>query len=145
MPSLLRPVPETAPARAEGPPPALTARGLGFAIAGTPIVRGVDLDLPRGRLTVLMGPNGAGKSVLLRLLHGLPRPTSGEVGCDGRRLDRSARLAQAMVFQKPVLLRRSVAANLRFALGLRGQRGNGDRLADLLARLRLDGLADRPA
>lgn len=144
MPSL-QPAVEMAPLAAEGTPPALTARGLGFAVGGTPIVNGVDLDLPRGRLTVLMGPNGAGKSVLLRLLHGLLRPTSGEVRCDGRPLDRTARLAQAMVFQKPVLLRRSVAANLRFALGLRGKRRNDERLAELLARLRLDGLADRPA
>ena len=73
-----------------------------------------------------MGPNGAGKSVLLRLMHGLIAPTAGEVLWGGRRLDRELARRQAMVFQRPVLLRRSAAANIWHALGLRGI-ARGDR------------------
>ena len=61
-----------------------------------------------------------GKSLLLRLLHGLIPPTSGRVLWHGRSLDRAGRRAQAMVFQRPVMLRRSVMANVRFALDVRG-------------------------
>ena len=67
-----------------------------------------------------MGPNGAGKSLLLRLLHGLLEPSAGEILWGGRPLDRVIRLRQAMVFQRPVLLRRSAQANLTHALRARG-------------------------
>lgn len=66
--------------------------------------------------TLIIGPNGAGKSLLLRCLHGLIVPDSGEVVQDGQRLDAAHRMNHAMVFQSPVLLRRSVAANLDYVL-----------------------------
>jgi tungstate transport system ATP-binding protein len=72
-------------------------------------------SLGAGLRTVVLGANGAGKSVLLRLLHGLLQPTSGRVSwaeAQGRAL------RQAMVFQRPVLLRRSAMANVIFALKL---------------------------
>jgi tungstate transport system ATP-binding protein len=66
--------------------------------------------LPNSR-TVILGPNGAGKSVLLRVMHGLLLPNQGRVQWTAN--DENA---QAMVFQKPVMLRRSVIANIEFAL-----------------------------
>ncbi len=71
-------------------------------------------------ISVIMGANGAGKSLLLRLIHGLLTPTSGGIRWGGAALDTSVRKRQALVFQKPVLLRRSVAANLDFVLKPRG-------------------------
>lgn len=111
------------------------------------LLRGVDLEILAGSRTVLLGPNGAGKSLILRILHGLIRPDSGEVLWRGRPLDRTARRRQAMVFQTPVLLRRSVAANLDFALRARGvaRRDRADRRAALLESARLSALAARPA
>ncbi len=86
---------------------------------------------------------------MLRLLHGLLDPTAGEVLWRGQPLDRAARQEQAMVFQRPpVMLRRSVAANLRFALSVRGGvRGAARkaREAETIALARLDDLKDRPA
>lgn len=83
------------------------------------LIDAIDLDLAAGDLTVIMGPNGAGKSLLLRLLHGLIMPSAGEICWAGAVMTSSIRERQGMVFQRPVLLRRSVAANIDFALGLR--------------------------
>ncbi len=125
----------------------LSARGLAFEAGGGRLIDGVDLDVRRGARTAVMGANGAGKSLLLRLLHGLIPPGAGEVRWRGGPLDRRARRAQAMVFQRPVMLRRSVRANLRFALAARGV-GGAERAArqeQAVARARLGGLARRPA
>jgi len=120
------------------------ARGLGLEIDGRRLVDGVDLTLRAGMITVLMGPNGAGKSLLLRLLHGMIAPTAGTVRWAGNPPDEAVRRRQAMVFQRPVLLRRSVAANIDFALGLRGGGAAGRRDA-ILDHVGLAGHAARPA
>ena len=134
--------------RAEAAPaPLLRARGLCFDAGGKRLVDRVDAGIRPRRRTVIMGANGAGKSLLLRLLHGLIRPTAGEVLWQGRPLDREGRRGQAMVFQRPVMLRRSVLANLRFALAVRGIRGpeRAAREAEAIERARLRDLAKRPA
>ena len=129
------------------PAPLLRACGLCFAAGGRRLIDRVDADFRPHRRTVIMGANGTGKSLLLRLLHGLIRPTAGEVLWQGRPLDREGRRGQAMVFQRPVMLRRSVLANLRFALAVRGVGGaeRAAREADAIERARLADLAYRPA
>jgi len=122
----------------------IEARDLTYIAGGNALVQGVDLTLAAAGITVVMGPNGAGKSILLRLLHGLLAPSAGSVRFAGRPLDDGLRRRQAMVFQKPVLLRRSVAANVDFVLGLRGRADAGRRRA-LLAQAGLEGQADQPA
>ena len=107
----------------------------------------MDVGIQAGRRTAIMGANGAGKSLLLRLMHGLLAPTAGQVLWHGRPLGRRGRRAQAMVFQRPVLLRRSVLANLRFALsahGIRGERAEA-RATKALKQARLEGQAQSPA
>lgn len=123
------------------------AVGLRFDAGGRRLIGSLDLSIRAGRRTVIMGANGAGKSLVLRLLHGLIRPSSGTVLWQGRPLDRDARTAQAMVFQRPVMLRRSVLSNLRFALSVRGVRG-AERTAreqEALDMARLGDLAHSPA
>jgi len=115
------------------------ARGLVFAAGGKRLIDGIDLKIAAGPATVIMGPNGAGKSLLVRLLHGLIAPSDGEVLWGGRHHDETTRKHQAMVFQTPVLLRRSVAANLDFVLKLHGSLDPARRdalldLADLSGR-----------
>ncbi|SEQ26709.1 ABC transporter ATP-binding protein [Streptomyces radiopugnans] len=81
----------TAPAAADGPDaPAsrLSARDLTLAYESRTVVDGLDLDVPDGRVTVVVGPNACGKSTLLRALGRLLRPRRGAVLLDGRELDR---------------------------------------------------------
>lgn len=95
----------------------LRLEGLRFESGGNTLISGVSLALGKGPRTVFLGANGAGKSVLLRLMHGLLAPTSGRVDWPGRD-GRDVR--QEMVFQRPVLLRRSAIANVDYALKLSG-------------------------
>lgn len=125
----------------------LELRKLTYEASGKRVVDGVELTLTEPGITAIMGPNGAGKSVLLRLLHGLLEPTSGEILWAGRRADREVSRRQAMVFQKPVLLRRTAAANIWHALGLRGiyRREREIRADDALKLAGLEGRASTPA
>lgn len=123
----------------------LVTHGLTFtADDGNRLLDAIDLTLDADRLTVIMGPNGAGKSLLLRLLHGLIAPTGGTISYAGVPLDDAIRKRQALVFQRPVLLRRSVAANIDFVLGLNGGRDRTQRDA-LLASVGLLDRAGQPA
>ena len=117
----------------------IAAEALGLEIGGVRRLEGVSLSFDGPGVSVVMGPNGAGKTLLLRCLHGLQAPTSGRVMLNGEPLTEANRLRQAMVFQAPVLLRRSVAANVDFALKARGTRDTPWRDA-CLARV---GLLDR--
>jgi tungstate transport system ATP-binding protein len=120
----------------------LTLNDVGFDVRGQNLLRHIGLTFSSGGLTVIMGPNGAGKTLLLRLCHGLLQPTSGEIRWNGNAENR-----HAMVFQRPVLLRRSARANLVHALALRKvPRGGRRKRADAaLERFGLLSLADRPA
>ena len=122
----------------------LKVRGLGFRAGNSDLIDRLDLDVVDHGVTVLMGPNGAGKSLLVRLLHGLLKPQSGSISWNGREGGPDTRLRQAMVFQKPVLLRRSVAANIDFVLGLKGS-VDRPRRDDLLLQANLLDKASQPA
>ena len=122
----------------------LRAENLRYEVAGRALIDGVALTVEPGAFMVVLGPNGAGKSLLLRLLHGLIEPTSGNIGWTGPIASREGELRtrQAMVFQRPVLLRRSVEANVRYALKWQGVPPS-DRAAAIDAALDRAGLADR--
>ena len=120
----------------------LSVRGLTLRRGGAAVLDGVDLCLAPGGCTVLMGPNGAGKSLLLKVLHGLVSADSGELSWNGTPPG-AATPRQALVFQTPVLLRRSVAANLDFVLKARG--GDRGRCGALLDHVGLAPKADQPA
>jgi tungstate transport system ATP-binding protein len=124
----------------------LRLEGLVFDAGGRRIIRGISITLKRGPRTVVLGPNGAGKSVLLRLCHGLLTPSAGAVTWNAPELPGAPR-RQAMVFQRPVLLRRSALGNVRYALKVGGiaAREQEDRAYDALCKVGLEGHADRPA
>jgi tungstate transport system ATP-binding protein len=128
-------------------PTLLRAKGLIYTAASSLLIDNVDVSVGQGERLAILGANGAGKSLLLRLLHGLIAADSGEVLWRGLPLGKAARDRQAMVFQRPILLRRSVAGNLRFALGVKriGGAERRTRIDAALAAARLTDLADRPA
>ena len=114
------------------------------APGGVPVLGDIDLTLVAGGRTVLLGPNGAGKSTLLRVLHGLIPPSAGSIAW-GEATTKPP--GQAMVFQRPVMLRRSAYENLRYALELAGVRGDevDDRIAEALDEVGMLALSARPA
>jgi tungstate transport system ATP-binding protein len=118
---------------------------VGFEANGKRLIEGVSLSLEAGPITCVMGPNGAGKSLMLRLIAGLIRPSAGRIAYAGAAEPAKNRIA--LVFQRPVLLRRSVAANLDHALRTYGvpRAARRGRIAELLALGHLETLADRPA
>jgi len=123
----------------------LALDAVGYRANGQRLVDGVSLRLTPGPLTCIMGPNGAGKSLLLRLIAGLIAPSTGRISYGGAAIPRRNRIA--VMFQRPVLLRRSVAANLTHALKTYGaaRADRPGRVAELLALGRLTGLAGHPA
>jgi tungstate transport system ATP-binding protein len=76
---------------------------------------GIDLKLARGERLALVGANGSGKSTLLRVLHGLQKPSGGSVL-------RDSAVRQAMVFQRPRMLRSSALFNVALGLWIAGRR-----------------------
>ena len=114
-------------------------------VGSTRLVDRVNLVIAPGAPTLIVGPNGAGKTSLLKLCMGLVAASSGRITWGGR-VDR-APARRAIVFQRPVMLRRTVAANVQFALAQasapRGRRHL--RTLALLDRVGLADLASRPA
>ena len=119
----------------------LVLHEVSYAAGGRGIVDRVSFEIASGPRTVILGANGAGKSVLMRLMHGLLAPSSGRVSWSGD----DARRRQAMVFQRPVMLRRSAFQNVLYALDVAGV-GGAERLAtEALAEVGLAHVAHQPA
>ena len=124
----------------------LRLEAVSFVAGGRVLLDRISATLDAGRPSVIIGPNGAGKSLLLRVCHGLLAASTGQIRwADGDGARR--RGAQAMVFQRPVLLRRSVAANVDYALAVHRvpRRERPARVAEALHEAGLAGLAGSPA
>jgi len=124
----------------------LVVDGLTYRAGNQLLMDQVSFRIETDLRTVILGPNGAGKSVLLRLLHGLLQPTGGRIAWNGASPDVVKR-RQAMVLQRPILLRRSVAANIDHALRLRKipRPSRAELIRDALAVAGLSELASRSA
>jgi tungstate transport system ATP-binding protein len=109
------------------------------------ILRQISLVIEAGAPTVFIGPNGSGKTTLLRAAMGLIAPSSGHVAWGGH--PQSPPLRRAIVFQRPVMLRRSAFGNLHYALASAGvpRSARRRRANELLSLVDLEGLGDRPA
>jgi tungstate transport system ATP-binding protein len=120
----------------------LTLQDVSYSANGRAIIDRVSVEIEAGPASIILGANGAGKSVLMRLMHGLLAPTAGTILWTSGKAGR-----QAMVFQRPVMLRRSALANVTYALRLAGVKA-AERDTEARAALQevgLLGLADRPA
>jgi tungstate transport system ATP-binding protein len=103
------------------------------------------LSIANGTPTAVIGPNGAGKTTLLRIGMGLTKPARGTVTWGGRA--DIAPVRRAILFQRPVMLMRSAAANIGYALAASDmpRAARPQRIAELLALVGLSGFEDRPA
>ncbi|KAA8608870.1 sulfate ABC transporter ATP-binding protein [Salipiger aestuarii] len=123
----------------------LVAKAATSRRGGRTLVGPVDLRIDGPGITVLIGPNGAGKTSLLNLLHGTARLSGGRIdwACP---ID-EARHAQAFVFQRPVMLRRSVVDNIAYPLRIRGvpRREALSRAETAAAQVGLAGMLNRDA
>jgi len=124
----------------------LRLSGVSFAAGGRTILDRIDAAIEAGPRTVILGANGAGKSVLMRLCHGLLQPSAGKVAWAAAETRGEPR-RQAMVFQRPVMLRRSALANVAYALKAAGVRRQErlPRAQGALESVGLLALADHPA
>jgi tungstate transport system ATP-binding protein len=111
----------------------------------TTILDRLNLTIAPGAPTLIVGPNGSGKTSLLRLCMGLDAPSSGSISWGGRTYSPMA--CRAILFQRPVMLRRSTAANVAYASALAGtpRSQRAERVGALLERVGLSDLAQRPA
>jgi tungstate transport system ATP-binding protein len=109
------------------------------------------LDVYRSEILALVGPSGAGKSTLLRLLNFLEPPTGGAIRFLDAQFDASHEVPLSLrrrvttVFQRPILLNRSVDANVRYGLRLRGRDGAADQVTDVLEQVGLEDLSGHRA
>ena len=118
----------------------LRLEGVSFNVGGRALLDGIETQFEAGLRTVILGPNGSGKSLLLRICHGLILPSGGRVVWAGKG-------RQAMVFQRPVMLRRSAFHNITYALSLVGMPRveREARAMVALERVGLAGIARRAA
>lgn len=117
----------------------LNVEHISFVREDQRLLNDVSFRLNQGGISVIIGPNGAGKSLLLRLCNGLLMPTNGTISWA-----KNERLRYAMVFQRPIMLRRSVRANIQHTLKAAGS-SDSKRADAALARFGLTHLANRPA
>lgn len=109
------------------------------------------LDIFRGEILALVGPSGSGKSTFLRLLNFLESPAGGTITFQGKTINGTGEPPLALrrrittVFQRPLLLKRSVEANVGYGLRLRGRHNRTGAIHAALTEVGLDKLAREPA
>jgi tungstate transport system ATP-binding protein len=123
----------------------LVLDGVSLQAGATAVLDRLSLTIAPGAPTLIVGPNGAGKTSLLRLCMGLTAPSSGRLTWGGRTDGAPGR--RAILFQRPVMLRRTAAGNVAYALAQAGtpRVRRAQRVAALLDRVGLGDLAQRPA
>lgn len=125
--------------------------GLSKSYAGRCVLEVERLEIRRGEILALVGPSGAGKSTLLRLLNFLETPDRGSLTFHdqpfhaGQEMPLELRRKVTTVFQRPMLLNRSVRENVAFGLGLRGERDSADLVQKTLEEVGLGGVAGQRA
>ena len=120
----------------------LALQDVSYRVGRRDLLEGLNLEIEAGSFTIVLGPNGSGKTLLLQLCHGLIQPTRGApLWNNGSALPP----CQTMVFQKPVLLRRTALENISYVLRDIPRAERVTEAANALRWAGLEYLADRPA
>ena len=108
------------------------------------ILRNINCQINDKSITAILGPNGAGKSLLLQTINGLTPILNGEITYNLRQLDDNIRKKQAMVFQSPTLLRRTVLGNMEFVNSINKNTNMLD-VKSILKKVGLEAFNNKPA
>lgn len=124
----------------------LKLTNVSYSVNGTPLLQDINFAQENKGINAILGPNGAGKSLLLSLIHGVIKPDMGLVTWNGTTA-RKTKHKRGFVFQTPIVLRRSVRANLAYPLKITGKDNDAQQRAidDMLALSLLASLAEQPA
>jgi tungstate transport system ATP-binding protein len=120
----------------------LSLKDVSYQINGKPLLKNLSIDIEKDAFTLVLGPNGAGKSLFLRLCHSLVLPTSGQLLWH---TNNNLPPRQTMVFQSPVMLRRTALSNITYALQYQPGQPRLEQAMAALAWANLDHLANRSA
>lgn len=121
------------------------------AYDGRCVLKVDDLQVKRGEVLAIVGPSGAGKSTLLRLLNFLEPPTTGTITFEGNVYNSEqappieVQRRVTTVFQRPLLLKRSVQANVSYGIRLRGGRNAQGSVERVLAQVGMGKMAKQHA
>jgi|TARA_B110000438_G_scaffold234021_1_gene230279 tungstate transport system ATP-binding protein len=119
-------------------------KDLSISINDRFILNNINCLINNKSITAILGPNGAGKSLLLQTINGLIPISNGEITFNLRQLDENIRKQQAMVFQSPTLLRRTVLGNMEFVNSIY-KNTNMLGVKNILKKVGLEAYNDKPA
>jgi tungstate transport system ATP-binding protein len=122
----------------------LTVDRLTFSSKGKKIINNITFQTKSNGITFIIGPHGAGKTLTLRMIHGILKPDCGTILWGKTPPIPEVRKRQSMLFQSPILLRRSVSANIEFVLKQRNLYSK-EKCDALLHEARLSDKASLPA
>ena len=123
----------------------IKVRKLNFEKGHRKLLTDISCEIKTKGITIILGPNGAGKTLFLKCLHGLVSDINSEVTFANKTINTSIRKQQSMVFQSPILLRRSVFKNISFALQQRTKILNKEKILKVLKRVDLLNLVNENA
>ncbi len=123
----------------------IKVKKLNFEKRHKKLLTDISCEIKAKGITIILGPNGAGKTLFLKCLHGLISDSTSEVTFANKTLNTSIRKQQSMVFQSPILLRRSVFKNISFALQQRTKIIDKEKILKVLKKVDLLNLVNENA
>ena len=123
----------------------INVKKLNFDKGKRKLLTNISCEIKTKGITIILGPNGSGKTLFLKFLHGLISDSTSKITFANKVLNKSIRKQQSMVFQTPILLKRSVFKNILFAVKQRTKIINKEKILNVLKRVDLEHLVNENA